>query len=95
MRFDRYITDPREKVGRVFQMVDKKLEQNGVVGVFQEKHIAKYIIRAVEPRDLRERVEFEVSTEHGRQYGRNLRMLLHVLLVEKYTYCGTNSARRA
>ena len=50
MRFDTYITDPREKVGRVFQYVDKKLEQHGVVGVFQQKDKAKYIIRAVEPR---------------------------------------------
>ena len=76
-------------------MVDKKLEQHGVVGVFQEKDIAKYIIRAVKPRDLRERVEFEISTEHGKQYGRNLRML-HVLLVEKYTYrcCGEDTAAR-
>ena len=29
MRFDTYITDPREKVGRVFQYVDKKSEQHG------------------------------------------------------------------
>ena len=37
MRFDQYIKDPREKVGRVFQMVDKKLEQHGVVLAFSKK----------------------------------------------------------
>jgi len=59
----------------VFQHVDKKLEQHGVVGTFQAKDIAKYIVRAVEPKELRERVEFELSTEEVNQYGRDLRML--------------------
>ena len=62
LRFVPFLKDPREKVGRAFQHVDKKLEQYGVVGVFQEKGIAKFIIRAVKPRDLRERAEFELST---------------------------------
>ena len=38
LRFDQYLKDPREKVGRVFQLVDKKLEQHGVVGVFSHEH---------------------------------------------------------
>ena len=84
LRFDPFTKDPREKVGLLFQHVDKKLNQYGVVGVFAEKDIAKFIVRAVEPRDLRERVEFELSTEAGKQYGRSLR-LLYALLVEKYT----------
>ena len=84
LRFDPYLKDPREKVGRVFQHVDKKLEQHGVFGVFPEKDIVKYIVRAVEPKDLRARVEFELSTVQGRQYGRNLRML-YTLIVGKFT----------
>ena len=84
LRFDPYLKDPREKVGRVFQHVDKKLEQHGVVGTFQAKDIAKYIVRAVEPKELRERVEFELSTEEGKQYGRDLRML-YTLIVGKFT----------
>ena len=58
LRFDPYLKDPREKVGRVFQYVDRMLEKHGVVGTFQAKDIAKYIVRAVEPKDLRERVKF-------------------------------------
>ena len=68
----------------MFQHVDKKLEQHGVVGTFQAKDIAKYIVRAVEPKELRERVEFELSTEEGKQYGRDLRML-YTLIVGKFT----------
>ena len=54
------------------------------MGVFQEKDIAKYIIWAVEPRELCERIEFEVSTEQSKQYARSLQML-YVVLVDKYT----------
>ena len=55
LRFDPYLRDPREKVGRLFQYVDKVLEKHGVVGTFQAKDIAKYIVRVVEPKELRER----------------------------------------
>ena len=84
LRFDPYLKDPREKVGRVFQYVDKMLEKHGVVGTFQAKDIAKCIVRAVEPAELRERVEFDLSTEEGKQYGRNLQML-YTLIVGKFT----------
>ena len=84
LRFDPYLKDPREKVGRVFQYVDRMLEKHGVVGTFQAKDIAKYIVRAVEPKELRERVEFELSREEGKQYGRDLRML-YALIVGKFT----------
>ena len=67
LRFDGRLTDPREKVGRVFHM-DKVLEKHGVVGVFPEIDIAKHkIIRTVEPKELRERIEFEINTEEGRE----------------------------
>ena len=72
------------KVGRLFQYVDKVLEKHGVVGTFQAKDIAKYIVRAVEPKELRERVEFDLSTEEGKQYGRDLQMLYN-LIVGKFT----------
>ena len=61
LRFDDRLADPHEKVvGRVFQYVDKMQGQNGAVGVFVDKGIAKYLLRAVEPRELRERIESEI-----------------------------------
>ena len=57
LTFDARFTDPREKVGQVFQHVDKILALNGIEGVFQVKEIATKIIKAVQPAELRQRVE--------------------------------------
>ena len=62
LTFDARLTDPCEKVGQVFQRVDKILALNGIEGVFPVKEIATQIIKAVQPAELRRRVKYELST---------------------------------
>ena len=59
-----WLTVPREKVGQVFQRVDKTLALNGIEdNVFPVKEIATHnIIRTVQPAELRRRVEYKVFT---------------------------------
>ena len=58
LSFDARLTDPREKVGRVFQRVDQIIELNGIAGVFPVKEIANQIVKAVQPVELRRRLEY-------------------------------------
>ena len=57
LSFDAGLTDPKEKVGKVFQYVDKVILLNGIDGVFPVKEIATQIVKAVQPVELRRRVE--------------------------------------
>ena len=48
MSFDARLTDPREKVGQVFQYVDKIIiALNGIEGVFPIKEIVTQIVKAI------------------------------------------------
>ena len=44
LSFDARLTDPREKVGQVFQRVDKIIALNGIAGVFPVKEITNQIV---------------------------------------------------
>ena len=61
---DAGLTDPKEKVGQVFQYVGK--------GVFPVKESATQIVKAIQPVELRRRVEYELSTI-SKWKGRNKR----------------------
>ena len=74
LAFDARLTDPREKVGQVFQRVDKTIALNGIEGVFPVKEIATQIIKAVQPAELRRRVEYELSTIRGKENTRDLQL---------------------
>ena len=65
LSFDAQLTDPKEKVGKVFQYVDKVILLNGIDGVFPVKEIATQVVKAVQPGELRRRVEYELSTIAG------------------------------
>ena len=87
--FDTGLTDPRKKVGRVFQYLDKTLESNGIVGTFPENDIAAYIIKVLNPKESRQRVEYEVSSQEEKQTvcmasSKSL-TLLYNFLVQNYT----------
>ena len=53
LSFDAGLTDPKEKVGQVFQYVDKVIMLKGIEGVFPVKEIATQIVKAVQPVELR------------------------------------------
>ena len=82
IRFDARLTDPCEKVGRVFQFVDKKklARTTWRSGAVPRKRRGEIYHKS----GVRERIEFEISTEEGRQYARSLRML-HAVLVDKFS----------
>ena len=84
LTFDARLTDPKEKVGKVFQYVDKVILLNGIDGVFPVKEIASQIVKAVQPVELRRRVEYELSTIAGKELTRDL-VELYNFLVAKYT----------
>jgi len=86
LTFDARLTDPKEKVGKVFQYVDKVILLNGIDGVFPVKEIASHIVKAVQPVELRRRVEYELSTIAGKGITRDL-VELYNFLVSKYTAC--------
>ena len=44
LTFDARLTDPKKKVGKVFQYVDKVILLNGIDGVFPVKEIASHIV---------------------------------------------------
>ena len=48
---------------------------NGIEGVFPVKEIATQIVKAVQPVELRRRVEYELSTIAGKEVTKNLRQL--------------------
>ena len=48
LTFDARLTDHKEKVGKVFQYVDKVILQNGIDGVFPVMEIASHIVKAVQ-----------------------------------------------
>ena len=70
LSFDAGLTDPKEKVGKVFQYVDKVILLNGIEGVFPVKEIATQIVKAVQPVELRRSVEYELSTIAGEELPR-------------------------
>ena len=59
LKFDAIQHDPAEKVGQVFhwQHVERLLEKHGAAGLFPDKKISKIIVAAVQPKELRRRVE--------------------------------------
>ncbi len=83
IRFDRKQNDPVEKVGRMFQTVDSLLERHGILNRFEEKHVTKFILAAVEPKELKARVDYEVSTKEGKEKVKTLAGL-YAMLIEKY-----------
>ena len=83
LTFDARLTDPDEKVGKVFQYVDKVILLNGIDGIFPVKEIANYIVKAVQPVELRRRVEYELSTIAGKGINKDL-VELYNFLVAKY-----------
>ena len=83
LSFDAGLTDPKENVGQVFQYVDKVIMLNGIEGVFPVKKIATQIVKAVQPVELRRRVEYELSTITGKEVTKDLRRL-YTFLVTKY-----------
>ena len=76
------MTDPREKVGQIFQRVDKIIALNGIDGVFPVKEIATQIVKAIQPVELRRRVEYELSTIRGKETTRDLRLLYNFLITK-------------
>ena len=76
LSFDAELTDPKEKVGKIFQYVDKVIMQNGIEGVFPVKEVATHIVKAVQPVELRRRVEYEP----GKEVTKDLRRLYNFLL---------------
>ena len=62
LKFDANQHDPVEKVGQVFQHVERLLEKHGAAGLFPDKKIAKIIVATVQPKELRRRVEYELAT---------------------------------
>ena len=83
LSFDAGLTDPKKKVGKVFQYVDKVILLNGIEGVFPVKEIATQIVKAVQPVELRRRVEYELSTIAGKEITKDL-VQLYNFLVTKY-----------
>ena len=83
LSFDAGLTDPKEKVGQVFQYVDKVIMLNEIEGVFPVKEIATQIVKAIQPVELRRRVEYELSTIRGKEVTRDLRQL-YTFLIAKY-----------
>ena len=83
LKFDANQHDPAEKVGQVFQHVERQLEKHGAAGLFPDKKIAKIIVAAVQPKELRRRVEYELATVTGKRKMDKLPALYN-LLVEKY-----------
>ena len=83
IRIDRKQHDPVEKVGRMFQTVDSLLERHGILNRFEEKHVAKFILAAVEPKELKARLEYEVTTKEGKEKIKTLAGL-YDMLIEKY-----------
>ena len=83
LSFDAGLTDPKEKVGKVFQYVDKVILLNGIDGVFPVKEIATQIVKVVQPVELRRRVEYELSTIAGKEITKDL-VQLYNFLVSKY-----------
>ena len=82
--FDAGLTDdPKEKVGKVFQYVDKVILLNGIDGVFPVKERATQIVKAVQPVELRRRVEYELSTIAGKEITKDL-VQLYDFLMSKY-----------
>ena len=83
LKFDANQHDPVEKVGQVFQHVERLLEKHGAAGLFPDKKISKIIVAAVQPKELRRRVEYELATVVGKRKMDKL-PALYTLLVEKY-----------
>ena len=69
-------------MGQVFQRVDKILALNGIEGVFPVKDIATQIIKAVQPAELRRRVEYELSTVRGKENTKDLQLLYNILALK-------------
>ena len=64
--------------------MDKVILLNGIDGVFPVKEITSHIVKAVQPVELRRRVEYELSTIAGKGITRGL-VELYNFLVAKYT----------
>ena len=56
---------------------------NWIEGVFPVKEVATQIVKAVQPVELRHRVEYELSTIAGKEVTKDLRQL-YTFLVSKY-----------
>ena len=56
---------------------------NGIEGVFSEKEITTQIVQAIQPVELRRRVEYELSTIRGKEVTRDLRQL-YTFLIAKF-----------
>ena len=79
LSFDARLTDPRKKVGQVFERVDKIIALNGIAGVFPIiKEIANQIVKAIDPVELRRRVEYEQSTIRGKENTKDLQLLYNL-----------------
>ena len=84
VKFDPDIHEPREKVGRAFQQARKLLKDNNAEKVFAEKKVCEIIVGKVKPAQLRQRVEYFLSTEKGKDTKKSL-LKLYKCLVDKYT----------
>jgi hypothetical protein len=81
VRFDAKIRDPVERVvGQAFQFVENVLEKHGVTATSSEKEIGNYLIAAVKPKQLRERVECAVRTTAGNKQATTLAGVYDIIL---------------
>ena len=69
-------------MGQVFQRVDKIIALNGIEGVFPIKEIATQIVKAIQPVELRRRIEYELSTIRGKENMRDLHLLYNFLVIK-------------
>ena len=83
IRFKTHIKEYREMVGDMFQQVDAILEENNIEGEFPDKVINQYIVDVVEPKELRQRVKYHMSTTTGKAKMKK-RSELYKYLLEMY-----------
>ena len=67
LRFNKQVMEPQEKVRAVFEEVDDILEVNNLEGTYKTKQINKFIIKALQPTEVRETAEKYLNTVAGQE----------------------------
>ena len=76
--------EPQEKVRAVFEEVDDILEVNNLKGTYKAKQINKFIVKALQPAEVRDTAEKYLNTVMGQNVSKD-KIELFSYLVALYT----------
>jgi len=84
LRFNKQVMEPQEKVRAVFEEVDDILEVNNLEETYKAKQINRFIIKALQPAEVRETAEKYLNTVTGQNVLKD-KIELFEYLVTLYT----------